>query len=137
MDNQLSSTFGPVTVTANAGTTGNIIIETHGKAVVAVEMKNSGATALAVLSIKRRVASGGQWHTLQSSAASYNQVDPQVLGFAFDPSQTGYVDKDPTSLAPGEYVRIIIPTDGHAFVALTPLTGSGTTTVEGAYGLGD
>ncbi len=133
----LSRNFGPKTITADAGTTGSIIIETHGKAVLAVDLKNEGSVALAGLALKRRVAQGGIWHTLQETIGSYQQASPQVLAFAIDPAQTGYVNKDPTTLGAGETVRIIIPSDGHAWVMLLPTTASGTTSVSGSYGLGD
>lgn len=128
--------IGPITVTDDAATTGQIYIETNGHAVVALELHNLGPVALAGLSVYR-AAGYGTWHVLANAAANYQIADPQELPLAIDPEQVGYVELDPTTLAALDHVRIMIPADGHSRVKLVPLTAADTTIITGTYSVGE
>lgn len=119
-------------------TTGDFVLPTNSKAMLVVDLYNTGPDPLIAFSISRRPWVGGYWQVLNDDGASYVAADPQVLAQAVDPAQPGYEYKDPTTLPAFEWVRIFIPADGMAEVQLSPRTDTGDTAIlSGGWSTGD
>lgn len=126
-------TFGPLEVTT---TPDEIIFPTYGRAVVVIELENTGSVDLNELSLYRRAWPGMTWELLNDTGADYARVTPQIMAYAVDAEDSG-VDLDPTTLAATDKVKIYAPADGNQHIMLAPATAASTTTLIGAFGCGD
>lgn len=129
----IGGVLSPITVTA---TSGEIIVPTHGKAVVVFELENSGGVALSECSLYRRAFPGLTWELLNDTEADYAEADPQLKAFSVTAE-----DRDtflnPLTLAAGDKVKIYAPADGNQHVMLVPRVAADSTTLNCAYGCGD